>query len=228
MKEFDRKKAATLAMNRKEFGKDLDDKLASSYEEYIKEIVTSNIDTEIELSDEEKNNIIDVSIFAEKVRTPIETDFKTGDVNRVPVSAYPMRTALQLSTVAKALKLMKGKDFDISVVNWCAYSLANEEKRACLRVLAGLEYGDYTNTSTISDNIGLSTIITGKILQNLSAVDVLDRSAGDGLIWRIKNEKEWEMIRDFEKITENADIKTRDVTEDEQSEINMAQEEYFR
>jgi Mn-dependent DtxR family transcriptional regulator len=120
-------------------------------------------------------------------------------------------------------------DSDLRSVEWCGYSLANEEKRACLRTLAKIKFGDAVKTQTVADEVGLATTIIGNILQNLASVGVVVRS-GDGtgsLTWRIKNENEYDTIRRVENIVEVYDFDEREISDEEEDEKAKAMEMEF-
>ena len=232
MKEFDPYKATHLALTRKSFGKDLDDKLSSLYEQYIKEVVKSYDDEDIELSEEVNNRIIEVSMFAEKVRTVAHKDRWKDTIDRKPTPAMPMRVALQLVSIAKALAIIQkhetGKNTlteqNLSILDWCGYSLANEEKRHVLKVIASVAFDKTTTTSTIADIVGLSTSVIGTVLQNLSAVGVLTRTGdGSNLYWAFKNEKDYNIVRRIEHITDIVALENRQtlVEEDVKQESMM-------
>lgn len=218
MKDYDPEKATRLAMSRKIYGKELDDKLSNLYGDYIKEVVTAYGGEEIVLPQNISDRILQIAMFAEKVRTVAHTDFyKT--IDRIPVSAMPMRVALQLITIAKGLYIMRNGDLsdkDMEIIDWCGYSLANEEKRACLKVLGGVEYNKYVSTQNIADKIGLATSVVGLLLQNLGATGILTRTGGnDGLMWTIKHESHWKIVRRVEKIDIIEEIEERRITQGE-------------
>lgn len=218
MKDYDPEKATRLAMSRKVYGKDLDEKLSTLYGEYIKETVLGYDGKDIILPQNLLDRILQISMFAEKVRTVAHTDFYKV-IDRIPVSAMPMRVALQLISIAKGLYIMRGGDIsenDLSIIDWCGYSLANEEKRACLKVLGGVAYNTYITTQNIADKIGLATTVVGTILQNLSATGILIRTGSDtGLMWTIRHESHWNIVRRVEKIDIIEEIQHRKVTEEE-------------
>ena len=93
--------------------------------------------------------------------------------------------------VAKALRLMRGRDLDehdMDIIQWMGMSLANEEKRAVLYVMAN-ETGELT-TQDIGDQIGLSTAVAGTILQNLASTKVITRiSTENQKYWRLDDQK---------------------------------------
>jgi predicted transcriptional regulator len=207
MKDYSADKAARIAVGRGMFGKELDKKLSELYQDYIKDTIEGHIarygTAEITLPPAVIDYIIRIAIFAERVRTPVAMDFHRKEITRIPISAMPMRVCLQLITLAKALTVMRGPkglgEVDLSIINWCGYSLANEEKRACLRVLAGLNEGQVLTTQSIADRIGLSTTVVGTVLQNLGAVGVLERSGGTGgLAWKFKNAVDHALVQEIE------------------------------
>ncbi len=209
MKDYDAEKATRLSMKRTMYGKELDDTLSGLYADYIKDVVSSASSEAIVLSDIVQERIIKIAMFAERVRTSAHTDIRDKTIDRIPVPAMPMRVALQLTAIAKGLSLIRQhetgnselNDNDLHIIDWCGYSLANEEKRACLRVLASIEYNVTVQTQTIADTIGLNTSVTGVILQNLASVGVITRSGGEGgLHWKITKEEDWKIVRRIEDL----------------------------
>jgi len=187
MKEIDRDKATRLALSRSLYGKDLDEKLSNIYGEYIRDVIKKyNTDKPVTLSKETIERIISISDFAERIRTTSKMDWKNEKMIRLPSPAMPMRVALQLMSFAKAISIMRKHDSDsydlsekdISIIEWIAYSLANEEKRSVLKALASSSVNYKLNTSTIADRVGLATDTIRIILQNLSAVGIVKRSGG--------------------------------------------------
>lgn len=204
MKPYDAEKATRLALNRKSIGKETDRILSELYGEYIEKTIKQNIGKEVVLSAESNNRIIEIAMFAEKVRTVSHTDF-FKKIDRIPVPAMPMRVALQLTTIAKGLMIMRGGELtsnDLDIVDWCGYSLANEEKRACLKVLAGIPFTAWMKTSTLSSKIGLSTDITQVIINNIAATGIVKKGeiSGNSLQWKISEEKHHSLVRRVEKI----------------------------
>lgn len=222
MKDYDAEKATKLSMERKKNGRELDENFSQLYMEYLKEVVADAEGKTIELSETVKNRIIKISMLSEKIRTPVHVDWQRV-MDKLPVSAMPMRVALQLSSIAKGLMVLRGEELtekDIGIIEWCGYSLGNEEKRMCLKTLAEAPYGVGMTTSTIADRIGLSTEVTRIIMQNLSATGVIRRSgSGDGLTWYIKNQDDMLIIRRIEGVKELQRILNRVVSKEEIEEI---------
>lgn len=236
MKPFDAKRATEVSMKRGLFGHELDRKLAEMYAEYIKEAVQGSRDDldKIVLSDEINERILRIAMFAEKVRTTQHTDWR-GTINRIPVPAMPMRVALQLTAMAKALAVIRFHETgsydlgeaDARIIEWCGYSLANEEKRTVLKILASMEFGRELNTSTMADRVGLDTHIVSVTLQNLAAVGVLTRSADGKLNWKITSESDYNLIRLVEGLCETEEIENRDTTSEEEDEQDKQAEAEF-
>lgn len=232
MKDYSAEKATEIAMSRKMYGKELDNKLAELYGDYIKEIVTGYGvgGEEIVLPKEVLDRILQISVFAEKIRTVAHTNFYK-EIDRIPVSAMPMRVALQLISIAKGLYIMRGGALgkrDMEIIDWCGYSLANEEKRACLKALAGVGVEDSMTTQNIADKIGLSTTITGIILQNLSATGILGRKGIDkSLNWYFKENVSWEIVRRVEKIQDTEASVAREITDEESKQMGGMSDEIF-
>lgn len=233
MKDYDVEKAVRLSLGRKMYGKDLDEKLSGFYKDYIKESVTNYLDNKsdkLELTEVVHERILKISMIAALLRTPTHYDKYSKTIDRVPVSEMPMRVALQLSAIAKGLMIMQFKDngnFDLSEedikhVEWCAYSLANEERRACLKILASIEYTKFLNTQTIADKIGLSTSVIGMVLQHLSAIGILERIGDNsGLNWRINKIEVWRVVRRMENIEEHEEIENRDMSVEDGNDENV-------
>lgn len=227
MKDYNQERATRLAMERKVYGKELDDTLSAHYADYIKDVIVSNQNTHVELSEKTRERILAIACFAERIRTTSHTTFREGIIDRIPSAAMPMRVALQLTSIAKGLAMIRAhedgftelNDKDLSIIDHCGWSLANDEKRACLKVLAGIAYSVFATTSNVADRIGLNTSVVRNILQNLASVGVLDRRGEEGtLAWRIKHQGDWNIIRRIEGLDEIDEIEERGITSEEDEE----------
>lgn len=229
MHQYDVEKSTRLALNRKIFGKEVDKKLSDLYGEYIKSVVLFCKDKELPSLDGSPlfERILNSAMFAATLRTPILYDKFEKAVTHIPVPEYPTRVALELMNLAKGLMCMQYHDTNgeswelpenmIRHIEWCSYSLANPEKRACLRFLAELDFNVYAKNQTIADKIGLNTTVIGRVLQNLASIGILQRSGSDGsLSWTIKDEKVWREVRKLENLEEIIEIgEEREITSDE-------------
>ncbi len=235
MKAYNIEKATRMSMDRKMYGKALDEKIAEFYEEYIRECVLYVKDHSEEIppiNPEVHERILQIAMFASVLRTPVHYDKFSKVIDRIPVSEMPMRVALQLRSLIIGGMCMEfhdsnGESWDISeqyiqYIEWCAYSLANEERRACLKVLGTIDYNETMRTQTIADKVGLSTSVIGIVLQHLAAVGIVDRSGmGDSLTWKIKERNVWSIVRRLEGIDTVSAEDERDITEEEVGNTNF-------
>jgi hypothetical protein len=216
MKPYNERKATKIALSRKSFGRKLDEDLAELYGNYIMDVVRSAPKDGVELTDEETEHIIDIAVLAERMRTVNKIDKYTKEIERIPSPAMPMRTALQITNFAKALKIMRGgtlSDADIDILYWLGFSLANEEKREVIKILCNSAYS--LTAQTIADQIGLNTGVIKSVLQNLASTKIVERTGdGNGLTWRIADAK---TIQIFERMYGNKknEIADRELTGEE-------------
>lgn len=233
MKSYNTEKATRMSLDRKIFGKELDTKLSAMYADYIKDCVKGAKDGVGGLSPELHERILQIAMFAAKLRTPAHYDKYLKQIDRVPVPEMPMRVALQLSAIAKGLMVMSLNDTgstvlneaDIAHVEWCAYSLANEERRSCLRVLAGVSWETQVSTQVVADKIGLSTEVAKQHLQHLTAIGILERHGGTDLGWSFSRQEEYKIVKRLEGIAEESVYVQRALTTDEIGEQNAVAEE---
>lgn len=220
MKPYDERKATQIALSRKSFGRKLDEELAELYGKYIIDVVRSAPAGGVELTAEENEHIIDVAILAERMRTINKIDRYSREIERIPTPAMPMRTALQLTNFAKALKIMRGGSLgetDLDILYWLGFSLANEEKREVIKILCSSSYP--MSSQGVADQIGLSTSVTSSVLQNLASTKIVERSgSGSGLMWEIKDIK---TLRIFERMYGQNKVKyqDRELTSEEDEEV---------
>lgn len=228
MKEYDALKATQIAMSREIYGKELHQKLSNYYAEYIKDVIDYHSTHEIpDIPEDIKQRIMRVAVLTERIRTTSHVDWQRN-MDKLPVAAYPMRLSLQMRSIAKGLQLMRlaeGEELgseDFKIIDWVGYSLANEEKRACLRHLCQQPYDKFVKTHTIADLVGLDTNIIKIILQNLSAIGILKRSGQNGeFTWKIADRDDWELIREIEGVINDTESEERDSTPEEQEEIDL-------
>jgi hypothetical protein len=218
MHEYDERKATKVAMGRKLQGSALDEKLSGIYAGYIKEVVQSGV--RATLTESETDDIINIAVLAEKIRTSVKRDRFSKKVEHIPSPAFPMRTALQLRNVAEALALMYGGSLGLQgmqVIRWMGWSLANEEKRRCLQFLAGQAYA--VRTATVADAMGLDTEVVRNILQAMATVGILQRDADSSEhTWKIREAEDKKLICEILENNVDAEVtKERDIVSDDKS-----------
>lgn len=236
MRDFDPEKATRLAIKRTIYGRELDMKLAEFYTDYIKTVIKGIADTAIVLDTDSEERIIKVGMFAELIRTVAHTTWN-GVIDKIPVPAYPMRTAEQLIAIAKGLLAMRKVEYgndarlsstDCDILEWCGISLANDEKRAVLKIICSQPFGIGIRTQTVADAIGLGTDVIGVVLQNLASVGILSRTGDStGLLWSMKKEDHWTIVRRVERLVQDVAFTERVVSAEEQKEAEGVAERLF-
>lgn len=221
MHDYDEREATRVAMKRTMHGKELDEHLAGLYEGYIRDIVRSGAKPNI--TDEEMEKIIDISVLAEKMRTVVRPDRYSKQVERLPCTAFPMRTALQLRHIGESLSIMYGGnlgDNGMQILRWLGWSLANEEKRKCLELLVAQTAP--VVTQAVADYVGLDTTATRGILQAMSSVGLLVRTGtGEGLAWSVKDYKDTALIIETLEGKKAPEIIKQRAMAQEEVEINV-------
>lgn len=221
MHDYDEREATRVAMKRTMHGKELDEHLAGLYEGYIRDIVRSGAKPNI--TDEEMEKIIDISVLAEKMRTVVRPDRYSKQVERLPCTAFPMRTALQLRHIGESLSIMYGGnlgDNGMQILRWLGWSLANEEKRKCLELLVAQTAP--VVTQAVADYVGLDTTATRGILQAMSSVGLLVRTGtGEGFAWSVKDYKDTALIIETLEGKKAPEIIKQRAMAQEEVEINV-------
>lgn len=231
--DFDRVKASHVMVGR-EGEATMDEKLAALYGEYVKEVVLATSAEREKLSGVVVERIIEVASMAELLRVAGAFDFKSDYLTEIPIPAMPMRTVGQLMTLARGLLAMKKHDYgaeaqldeeDLKTIDWCGYSLVNDKRRACLKVLASVKRGVYVSTAKIGDICGLPTNVVRNVMQVFTAVKVVSRTGDEGgLSWRIVDEGIKKLIRKIEGVVEDVEVVERKATAEESGEIDQATE----
>lgn len=214
LKPLDPRKASAKAFSNKLYGKELDAAIAELYAEYSKAVTKTYSDfgdlPMPDVDDAAEERITEIALFAARMRTPISLDRETGAVDRIPVPEMPMRIVLQFKALARAMAVMQYHETGsfvltertIRAIEWCAYSLANEERRAVLRVLCNKD--GRMSTQDVGSAIGLETGIAGKYLSHLMAVGLCERygrgdgdekAKGNGLTWEVVDSGVREIVR---------------------------------
>lgn len=233
MKPYDVEKATRRSLARKVFGRELDNKLGDLYAEYIKNTVQEAQGDVPVLCEEDDERILQLALFAARLRTPVHYDKYLRQPDRVPIQEAPMRIALQLRSIALGLSVMRLKesgkwrltDEDFDSLAWCAYSLSNEERRSCIRVMSEVEYKTVMRTSYVADRIGLSTEMTRMHLQHLAAIGIVERTGdSDSLAWGIKEQKDYDLFRRLEGIDGVVEVVERQTTQEDGYESGMSDE----
>lgn len=180
MKPYDRNKALETAMGRKLYGKQLDEAIGDLYAEYIRGVM-EDFQEKPRPTKEDNHALQEMAKIASIIRTPVHMDQYTGRVDRIPEPEMPMRTSLQLRTLAMGMMVMNVHEYgqsdlteaNLRALEWCAFSLANDERRATLKTLA--MYAQGATAAAIGHDMHLPTKTAERYLDQLFALSVVRR-----------------------------------------------------
>lgn len=185
MKPYNVDKAVDKSLSRTLYGQELDEHIGSLYGEYIAEVIQKHT-TDPVFSDEDNRKIKEMAKLASVIRTSVHINERSQEVDRIPEPEMPMRTALQLRGLALGMCVMNEyengsatlTEKNIRALEWCAFSLANDERRKTLQALA--EYPAGCTSAAIAMTLGLPTGSTSAYLQQLASLRVCRRLKVDG------------------------------------------------
>lgn len=198
-----------LALKRPINGKALNTAIADLYGRYLEGIgrwilaERQHLLSE-DLSDDLISHIMSVSLFAEQLRTPVAVDYH-GQVAAVPVSAYPVRTALQLKAVAQMLEVMNHYEETRvcnteAIVDHLAWSLCDETSRLVLEVFSS---GEAYDAGQVADVLSLPASTTRRFIERLVARKVMSREKDQNDVYRLRDPQFLAMVR---RMTSNEQI----------------------
>lgn len=202
MKPYDIDKAVDKSLSRELYGQALDEHIGALYKEYLSDVIQSHEKPPI-FSDEDNEKIKKMAKLASVIRTSVHVNERTQLVDRIPESEMPMRTALQLRGLAIGMCIMNENESgnptltpkNFRALEWCAFSLANDERRKTLQALA--EYPAGCTSSAIAMTLGLPTGSTSVYLQQLASLRVCRRLKVDGNnadLWQLEDEDIREIV----------------------------------
>ena len=177
MKEYDAEKAMDFVKKNTLSSKEIDEKIATIYKDYVTSIMVGRTEVEV---DESTNNILaEVTPLVTQLRTPVHIDQRWGYVDEIPIREVPFRVFKQLKTIAKSLTLMQYhedgsrvlSDDKVKALKWCAYSLGNEERRKTLEAVVGCDCT--ISAHDIAVYLGFETTIADRYISQLTAIGVL-------------------------------------------------------
>jgi hypothetical protein len=210
MKSFDKHKAVEFISKNNQTAKELDSQIADILTEFLSErLQDPSIAMHCNLSDDTVAVIANIAEHATLMRTAVHVDERNGLVDEFPEPEMPFRVMKQLTYIAQGLQAMNKAPLDeemVKTLEWTAWSLSNDKRRAYLRYLVGLEdEGKFLNSRNISSCTGLATEIVKKGLDQLQVLNII----------RLKDEhhgeKRWEICnKDLAKIVRRLDPPEKD------------------
>lgn len=192
MPKTHRKEMTNIALSNSNKIRDMRGEIQEAFTSYIKYVI-SQIDEDevIEISDEMHENLINLSEFACRARSPVNRNFK-GEMDMVYTPEMPMRMATQLKILAQTFSEMNGGDLNEEyekIVYRVALDSIPKKRWSILQVLA-----EYTEVSTkaLGIEVDFPTRVAKPWVEDLTALGVAfrtdSRSIYGGDMWRMKPE----------------------------------------
>lgn len=197
MRTIDKHKAVEFVTSHRRTATSLNEEIGAIFYQYLQEILSTLPKSKEELPvvhEVTQAIIANVAEHATLLRTPVHIDERSGLVDEFPEPEMPFRVMKQLSSMAQALQCMSDDpsqplDEDLTrALEWTAYSLANDKRRAYMKALVGLNDSSKGLTSrNISAATGLHNDIVKKGLDQLQALGIIRLQYED------EGKKEWEI-----------------------------------
>lgn len=169
------------------------------YYDYIAEWVKKHGVPELKMTDEQKDRIRKASMFCVAGKATVHTNYKNGKVDQIPQKAGVGRDYKSFEALLLTFQVMWCyetddphaciQDFHVDIIEKCAYSSINRERRAILEILA--DSPKELSASAIGSSKGLSLEKEGvsMYLAPLFAVGLIRRNTGTNPYkWFIEDE----------------------------------------
>lgn len=196
MKPYDRDKALETASTRKLFGKALDAKIGELYGEYLQHVL-GNVSQIPTPRAEDAEALKEMAKIASVIRTQVHVDKYSGLVDRIPESEMPMRTMLQLRSLAMGMMVMNTVEYGSAyltdenhrALEWCAFSLASDERRSTLKTLT--KYPQGTTAAAVGGDMRLPSKTASHYLEELHALELVSKYQQNHRadVWTMQDEK---------------------------------------
>lgn len=156
----------------------LDEKLADLYRQFLKPLMDPIKSARFTvLSDEVKAAISHIAEYTTLLRTPVHIDERSGLVDDFPEVEGPGRIMKQLTYMAQGLQIINQGPLTTELIHtleWSAWSLANDKRRAYLKAIIQLDYqGDKLTAKGISAITGLHRDVVKKGLDQFQALGLI-------------------------------------------------------
>lgn len=169
----------------------------NDYYESVKEWIAKHGVPELDMTDEQRERVRQASMFCVAGKATVHTNFKTGKVDQIPHKASVGRDFKSFEALLLSFQVMyayetddpkaKVQDWMIDIVEKCAYSSINRERRAILEILAD-SVGELTPSQIgTSKGLGFEKDGVGLYLNPLFAVGLIKRNVNS-------NAFKWSMV----------------------------------
>lgn len=216
--------------------RDMTEALQELYKDYFENVEAFQEEHNIKLSlnKEQRERVKAAAIFCVNGKATIHTDFKTGRPDAIPNISGVGRDAKIFDTLLHSLQLMNCYEHDnqglmvedwmVDVVEKCAYSSINRERRKILEILANDGQPMTTSEIGASEGLGLEKDMVLQYLAPLHAVGIIRKLTATGTHkWKIEDDR----ISDFvlkvsHSVVDRSPVKAIEV----ENEMGMLDEYY--
>lgn len=213
--------------------KEVTDTMAAMYGAYYEEIkayAESNM-PKLSITVEQHRRVEAAAIFCINGKATIRTDFKTGKPDAIPNISGVGRDIKIFDTLLHTLQLMNAYELGIvdapvtdemvAIVEKCAYSSINRERRKILEIL--VTEGKQLTATQIGAyaGLGLEKDSVQKYLAPLHAVGMIRKKAsGNSHTWYVDDETVITFVKKaMRTVVDNTHVEALEVTGDEEDEI---------
>lgn len=200
------KKQSTTNISAKEMTDIMKD-LYREYYENIRAWIEKHGEPTLKMTDLQRERIRRASMFCVAGKATVHTNFKSGKVDQIPHKAGVGRDYKSFEALALALQVMwcyetgdKNavlQDFHVDILEKCAYSSINRERRAILEILADSDRPLSASQIGASKGFGLEREGVEVYLNPLFAVGLIKRQVetSNKFKWFIENEETLHFIK---------------------------------
>ncbi len=213
------------------------------YLQYIVEIdmwLKKNGVPELTMTEAQQYRVRRAAIFCVNGKATVRTDFKSGRPDAIPNKAGVGRDAKMFDTVLHTLQVMHCyenddttlpiQDWMVEVVEKCAYSAINRERRKILEIL--VEANSPISASEIGshEGLGLERESVEKYLTPLHAVGLIKKkTSGKKFTWFVEDEETIDFVKRVSKhVVDTTHVEGIELVEEEDlmDEFNRKNEEH--
>lgn len=152
-------------------------------------VLSQSLPPEITISDESKDQIIQLADFVAKARTPVKRAGRTEEIEYAPVAEVGTRLAGQLIQLARGITLARGqRTCNESVMDLVRYVAVSGIPQIRWRLLCFLWKAETAlDTQQIGQDLRLGSGTVKRSLEELWQFDLVKRSAGKGTshLWEL-------------------------------------------
>lgn len=210
MKPINVQKAVSFVSDNQHTSKELNEKIAALIGEILPSLLSRTANNPVPVLHESTTKAIrEAAELCTLLRTPIHVDERSGLVDEFPEPEMPFRVMKQMHYLAIGMQALQDDPSQpmseqmIEAMEWVAYSLANDKRRAYISAIVGLDYaGKRITTRNVSASTGMHSTIVDKGLSQLQALGIISLSheeEGRTREWSINNRRLASLVRRLDK-----------------------------